>query len=643
MMYTAGSNGTRRAQLTEEIMRTRIGWMLALGAIGFIATICAADVPCQAEKLRTPQPRSQGNFGRGIAISVDHVLAGEWPSRVHAFLRDGEAWVHMGHFTGQPLVGLSAFGRAVALSGQRAVIGAPHDFSAGINRGSAFAFEYDGKAWTQIAKLLPNGAVNNDRVGSAVAIDGDLIALGTQPNLQNPGKVFIYERKADQWVQTATLVATDYGGGNAFGRSVAVCNGRVFVAHRTAQHKSAGATGAVHVFERILGQWVEVQRIFADDAEAGTWFGDAVSCDADRLLIGARFAAAGDGTWPGAAYIFEHEPGGWMQKAKLLASENTLGAAFGSAVLLHEHRAVVGAQSDATHGEHSGAAFIFIRDGAAWKETAKITALDGRAGARFASDLAAYGPELIVASPWHGPAFQGAAYIFLADSGGDDLPDACVHPVICPAVDESCCLDRIAPGCCAGDCCGVVCEQRPSCCTVEWDDLCVTLASELCTDIGCSAGPAYCRGNCGGISPIGCWCDESCPEFGDCCPDWCDSCPAWSWCNNPSAPMSCAGRCGGSSGANCWCDEMCFVFGDCCGDVCTHCGSLRGCQGLDPHGCPDLVPGDLNGDGVVDVLDLLILLDTWGTCADPDDCPADLNRDGEVDVLDLLILLDNWG
>jgi hypothetical protein len=56
--------------------------------------------------------------------------------------------------------------------------------------------------------------------------------------------------------------------------------------------------------------------------------------------------------------------------------------------------------------------------------------------------------------------------------------------------------------------------------------------------------------------------------------------------------------------------------------------------------------GDLNGDGIIDVLDLLILLDAWGPCprsGGAGGCPADLNGDSYVDVLDLLILLDNWG
>lgn len=60
----------------------------------------------------------------------------------------------------------------------------------------------------------------------------------------------------------------------------------------------------------------------------------------------------------------------------------------------------------------------------------------------------------------------------------------------------------------------------------------------------------------------------------------------------------------------------------------------------------DLLPaleGDLNGDGSVNVSDMLILLGDWGQCVDVNDCPADLNEDGAVNVSDLLILLGNWG
>ena len=54
-------------------------------------------------------------------------------------------------------------------------------------------------------------------------------------------------------------------------------------------------------------------------------------------------------------------------------------------------------------------------------------------------------------------------------------------------------------------------------------------------------------------------------------------------------------------------------------------------------------PGDLDGDGVVGVKDLLILLGNWGPCEDCNDCVADLNGDCVVGVTDLLTLLGNWG
>ena len=49
--------------------------------------------------------------------------------------------------------------------------------------------------------------------------------------------------------------------------------------------------------------------------------------------------------------------------------------------------------------------------------------------------------------------------------------------------------------------------------------------------------------------------------------------------------------------------------------------------------------GDVNGDGVVDVIDILELLAGFGPCSG---CDADINDDGVVDVVDLLIVLANW-
>lgn len=57
-----------------------------------------------------------------------------------------------------------------------------------------------------------------------------------------------------------------------------------------------------------------------------------------------------------------------------------------------------------------------------------------------------------------------------------------------------------------------------------------------------------------------------------------------------------------------------------------------------PSACLDR--GDSNGDGLVNVTDLLTLLASWGSCGG---CPADFNSDGMVNVTDLLNILSNWG
>ncbi len=51
-------------------------------------------------------------------------------------------------------------------------------------------------------------------------------------------------------------------------------------------------------------------------------------------------------------------------------------------------------------------------------------------------------------------------------------------------------------------------------------------------------------------------------------------------------------------------------------------------------------PWDLNGDGVVNVLDLIELVMSFGPC---EDCPADFDDDGFVNVLDLITLIMNFG
>ncbi len=51
------------------------------------------------------------------------------------------------------------------------------------------------------------------------------------------------------------------------------------------------------------------------------------------------------------------------------------------------------------------------------------------------------------------------------------------------------------------------------------------------------------------------------------------------------------------------------------------------------------VLGDLNGDSVVNIDDLLIVISSWGPC---DGCAADFDNNGDVGIDDLLVVIANW-
>jgi hypothetical protein len=57
------------------------------------------------------------------------------------------------------------------------------------------------------------------------------------------------------------------------------------------------------------------------------------------------------------------------------------------------------------------------------------------------------------------------------------------------------------------------------------------------------------------------------------------------------------------------------------------------------------IPGDVTGDGVVNIDDLLEVINTWGLCTPS--CPADVSPppdgDGLVNIDDLLFVINNWG
>ncbi len=74
---------------------------------------------------------------------------------------------------------------------------------------------------------------------------------------------------------------------------------------------------------------------------------------------------------------------------------------------------------------------------------------------------------------------------------------------------------------------------------------------------------------------------------------------------------------------------------------------LNGAADQEPiNGVPDfceLCQADVNGTGVVDVLDLVAVIVSWGQCPVMGSCDGDIDGNGMVDVLDLVKVIVNWG
>lgn len=109
---------------------------------------------------------------------------------------------------------------------------------------------------------------------------------------------------------------------------------------------------------------------------------------------------------------------------------------------------------------------------------------------------------------------------------------------------------------------GTICFQDEGCEAGEYCDMSVCLSPCTNDEVICPAvcagqcldvPPALdsCEGSCGGQAPAGCWCDESCAQYGDCCEDKVEQCD----------PCTVA-ECGPAPGApNVLCDDSVTVGG----------------------------------------------------------------------------------
>lgn len=268
------------------------------------------------------------------------------------------------------------------------------------NSGTAYMFRHDDNAtpsdptddiWIPEGKLTALDAAEDDHFGLAVAIAGDRVVVGaflSDDGGTDSGSAYVFrlddnetplDPGDDEWIQEFELTPSDPAEGDSFGISVSITTGgtgdRIIVGSHH-NDDTAEDSGSAYIFRRDDNEtpadpsddfWVEEDRLIAPDPAAGDKFGESASISGDRAVVGSRFDDA-VGEDSGSAYVFRREDNGtptdasddfWVPEIRLEALDQAEGDHFGVSVAIRGDRAIVGAWRDEDAGASSGSAYMF--------------------------------------------------------------------------------------------------------------------------------------------------------------------------------------------------------------------------------------------------------------------------------------------
>jgi hypothetical protein len=260
-----------------------------------------------------------------------------------------------------------------------------------------------------------------DFFGLSVAIDpidGNTAVVGAPgPLLFNYhiGAAYIYVRSGTGWIQQARLTG-DGGPGELFGSSVSVFGDTVVVGAMCNDDKGSSA-GATYVFVGNDTGWIQQAKLTASDGAEYDHFGSSVAIMGDLLLVGSPGHDVAGKVDQGSAYLFTRSGTSWSEVTELIAPDGAAGDGFGTSVANALFQLVIGAPGDDIGANtDQGSAYVFF-----WfifnplTLDQKLTDGDGSAGDEFGSSVAVFPGTIVVGAPCadvDGKEDQGSAYIF---------------------------------------------------------------------------------------------------------------------------------------------------------------------------------------------------------------------------------------
>jgi hypothetical protein len=345
--------------------------------------------------------------------------AGEDAGAVYVFGLVGGSWVEQARLVAADGVAEDRFGNSLALAGDTLLVSASSaDLGAFSNAGAVYVFVRRGGTWTQEAKLLPPVTETNAWFGDALALQGDTAVVGAgQVDLAGSlaGAVFVFQRSRGTWSLAATLTAPDAEPTDRFGSAVALAGDTLLVGTTWGDSPIEDDSGSAYVFVGGGGSWAFSQKLFAPEPAGNDFFGTRIALEGDTALIAARSDDVGTVISAGSAHVFVRDGGTWIHQAQLSASDATAVATLGDAMALDGDRVLLGAKGDDAAGlNSSGSAYLFERVGTAWHQVDKLSSPLPTALQDFGGAVALSGDMLLVSDDSDdlaGPASSGAVFV----------------------------------------------------------------------------------------------------------------------------------------------------------------------------------------------------------------------------------------
>ncbi len=297
---------------------------------------------------------------------------------------------------------LAGFGSAVAIDGERLLIGNPDEFPffplPPASLGLVHVFEHDGREWAEVDAIGWSEGSVADGFGRAIAVEGDWLAVGAPGADEGAGAVAVYRRNGDAWEESATLRPSDGSSGGAFGQALA-WHGSTLVVGAPGHDEGRGV---VVIWSALEGEWTEGGTFAPEAPIDGGRFGSFLATREGRLLATApgagveAFQGAG-GLQPGVGFVFEATNAGWSERGRL-ELEGDAPAGLGLSGVLLDGEALLGAPIT---GGAVGAVHRFEEaDDGSWAHTGPIEVESFGAQALFGLTMALAGDDVFVGAPF---------------------------------------------------------------------------------------------------------------------------------------------------------------------------------------------------------------------------------------------------